>query len=118
MSVDSTRHPYFTVVSTNYTSGGQATSTNTIPFNQWVHVAGTYDGSVVRIYVNGQLSGSLSYAEGIYPGTYTMSIGCTLDSFPNSLFHGKIDEVSRYDRALSDCEIQSIYLVGRQGKCF
>jgi hypothetical protein len=26
-----------------------------VPTNQWVHVAGTYDGSVIRAYINGQL---------------------------------------------------------------
>jgi len=118
MSVDSSRHPYFTVVSTNYAHGGaQVTSTNAIPLDQWVHVAGTYDGSTVKIYVNGKLENSVAFTEGIFPGTYPMSIGCTLDSFPNSLFHGQIDEVSLYNRALTDCEIQSIYLTGPTGKC-
>lgn len=117
MSVDSSRHPYFTVVSTNYTGGGTATSTNAISLDQWVHIAGTYDGSVVKIYVNGQLSGATAYTEGIFHGTYPMSIGCTLDSFPNSLFHGQIDEVSLYNRALTDCEVESIYVVGTRGKC-
>jgi hypothetical protein len=32
-----------------------AQTTTLIPTNQWVHVAGTYDGSAIRAYINGQL---------------------------------------------------------------
>src|SRR5262249_32772782 len=35
----------------------------------------------------------------------------------NAYFKGVIDEVSIYNRALSDAEIQSIYTAGRGGKC-
>ena len=45
-----------------------------------------------------------------------MTIGCTFPGTPTSLFNGKIDEVSLYKRALSDCEISAIYTSGTNGK--
>ena len=36
-----------------------ATGSSAIPLNAWTHLATTYDGSVVRLYVNGALAGSL-----------------------------------------------------------
>jgi hypothetical protein len=90
---------------------------------QWCHVAGTYDGSALKDYVNGQLSGRISYAGN--PSTsysmgqpQTFQIGQRLPN-PESLypFKGLIDEVSIYNRALTDYEVSSIYNAGPKGKC-
>jgi pimeloyl-ACP methyl ester carboxylesterase len=43
----------------------EADSTITHPFNEWLYVAGTYDGHVARIYVNGQLEGVSSQVDGL-----------------------------------------------------
>jgi hypothetical protein len=42
---------------------GYARSTSSIPINEWTHVAGTYDWSSVKIYVNGRLENTRSYTE-------------------------------------------------------
>jgi len=112
-----TKKAYFVLNSSDNTGGEQLFSSVTIPTNTWTHIAGTYDGSVMRIYVNGQLSNSTNWTRGIHVANSDLTIGCTMQFSPTSYFNGQIDEVSLYNRALSDCEIQSIYLVGTQGKC-
>ncbi|MGA2867684.1 MAG: LamG-like jellyroll fold domain-containing protein [Verrucomicrobiota bacterium] len=96
-------------------------STTKIPINQWTHLVGTYDGSMLRIYVNGQFSGSATpVTQGINPGNNPLVIGCTLqdNSSPTSFFNGQIDEVSLYNRALSSNEIAAVYNAGASGKFY
>lgn len=86
------------------------------------HIAGTYDGSRVRLYVDGREIGFGVSASGdvLYDNTYEngdLFIGSynTTDSrFP---FPGTTDEVSIYNRALTQPEIQSIFNAGSAGKC-
>src|SRR5262249_15847919 len=89
-------------------------SVGSVPPNQWTHVAATYDGSKMRVFVNGQLDNQTVFPNGIYPGTNDLGIGAVVggaplgeDSFP---FSGLIDEPAIYNRALSPSEIQQIYL--------
>lgn len=85
----------------------------------WHHVAGTFDGSAVRLYVDGVEVGSgnptslsigygLPTNEGFYIGDYRGTC--------DSPFKGAIDEVSIYSRALSASEIQAIFNTGSAGK--
>ncbi|HLX73075.1 MAG TPA: LamG domain-containing protein, partial [Verrucomicrobiae bacterium] len=112
----STRRAYFTVVGTNYVAHQLFSSTN-IPTNQWMHIAGTYDGATISIYVNGALSASAPFTNEIWPGTEPLSIGCSINGSPVSLFDGQIDEVNLYNRALTADEVQGIYYAGNAGKC-
>jgi lysophospholipase L1-like esterase len=47
------------------TVGVEADSLVTHPLNEWVYLAGTYDGHRARIYVNGQLEGESEVRDGI-----------------------------------------------------
>jgi hypothetical protein len=76
--------------------------------NTWYYIVGTYDGSVKRLYVNGELIASLSQT-GILP---TNTLPLTIGSAPNwygTFFNGIIDEVRIYNRALSEDEIKHLY---------
>ncbi len=81
----------------------------------WHHVAVTKSGDLVVFYVDG-----LPYFAGSYNPTFVFSsnvaIGARGDNSANS-FWGMIDELAFYDHALSDAEIQSIYLADDEGKC-
>ena len=80
----------------------------------WCHVAGTYDGATLKVYVNGTPAGSLSYA-GTPPVGQPLYIGRRFNNtFP---FNGLIDEVDIYGRALSDAEVKNIYDAKNAGKC-
>jgi hypothetical protein len=85
----------------------------------WYHVAGTYDGSTAKIYVNGVLDNSVPKTGTILASTAgPLFIGQNVAGFGSvEFFNGFIDEVSLYNRALSDTEIQAIVNTGHAGKC-
>lgn len=85
------------------------------------HVAGTYDGNHVRLYIDGlevgpatTVSGSIDY------GTTFENGDAFLGAFtPNSgAFVGTLDEFAVYYRALTSVDIQGIYAAGSNGKCY
>ena len=92
-------------------------STELVP-GTWSHLAFTYDGSKAKIYVNGvpaEVTGTTN--------TYTTSgnyvyIGRRVDpSGYNWFYQGDIDELSIYDRTLSDSDVQNIFKADSLGKC-
>ena len=79
--------------------------------NQWHHVAGVYDGTRVYLYLDGSratstsapLTGSMSPAANlICIGAMGAGSRCSADD----AFHGDIDDVRIYNRALNEAEIQ------------
>src|SRR5262249_37432306 len=91
--------------------------TTPIVTNTWYHVAMTYDGSYLRLYVNGQAT---SYAAATGPITNSNETPIIVASVNYSLinwyFPGLIDEVSVYNRSVSLSEIQSTYNAAGAGK--
>jgi len=90
-------------------NGNQLYSTQTISHNQWHHIVGTFDSSGMRIYIDGVLAGEAT--DIYYPpteGTANLRFGYK----ENEYFHGLIDEVRIYNRALSAEEIAEHYRVG------
>jgi PKD repeat protein len=76
-----------------------------LPANIWSHVAATYDGTTVRLYVNGVLSASQPQSGAPMPSSDPLTIGS--DGMLQSFWNGAIDEVRIYNRALSASEIQT-----------
>jgi hypothetical protein len=74
--------------------------------NAWTHVAGTYDGVTVKLYVNGTQVGSRS-AAGWIGGAAAGPLRIGGNSFWGEHFHGRIDEVRVYNRPLTQAEIQA-----------
>jgi hypothetical protein len=64
----------------------------------------TYDGAVLRLYVNGAQAGSLSHAGVIPASTGVLRLGG--NSIWAEWFAGVLDDVRIYDRALTAAEIQ------------
>jgi hypothetical protein len=89
-------------------------SVTQVPTNQWTHVAATYDGATMKVYLNGQLQSQAAYADGIFAGTNDLAIGAIVGGVPAGQylypFSERIDEPAIYNRALSADEIQTIYL--------
>lgn len=75
---------------------------------KWVHIAGTYDGTRMRIYVNGEEHGSMERTGPIHPNTFPLCLG-SYDADHPAHFTGLLDEVKLYDRALTASEIQTHY---------
>jgi len=77
-----------------------------IPLNQWTHIAATYDGSIMKIYVNGELDNQVSRSGTIGSNTLGLQIGVNTDGNTyRRHFKGSIDEVRIYDRALTTDEV-------------
>lgn len=92
------------------------TSTTVVAAGQFYHVVGSYDGSAVRLYVNGVLEDQRLASFPLNYGTRPVFIGSTEEPY-NGRLKGVVDEVSIYNRALSASEIQAIYNAGSAGKC-
>ncbi|MCI0528195.1 MAG: fibronectin type III domain-containing protein, partial [Nitrospira sp.] len=88
--------------------------------NQWHHIAGTFDGTELRLYKDGVLVGGpvsvASPPETIQNTTQVVSIGsydATLGGdWTTRAFNGSIDEVAIYDIALTSAQIWDHYYRG------
>ena len=101
----------------------EAISTDEIPVGSMTHVAGTWSGSTLRIYINGHLSGET------IPGITRQRDGCGffiggvmennggLCVYTGQFFTGLIDEVAVFNRALTSIEVAAIYAAGSTGMC-
>jgi hypothetical protein len=76
------------------------------------HVAGTYDGSAMRLYLNGQLVGENAVAGTVVLGSHEQ-VEINSGSAPTQ---GSIDEARVFNRALSADEIAAIYAAGNQNR--
>ncbi len=80
-----------------------------VPRGKFVHVAGTFDGSFVRLYVDGDLTG-----EAAFHGTFNpdpgapLRIGSASYSTSTHRWSGIIDELVLFDKALSADEVSQL----------
>lgn len=105
-------HPVFVIRSG--TSEQNVTASATVSAGQWYHVAGTYDGVNMRLYVNGAQVGSLAKSGNITleTGKEVLLGGSQVDtstSVAGLLFDGYVDEVRLHRRALSASEVQALF---------
>ena len=96
----------FVIALNNNGSWYEAQSTPQMLTNKWYHVAGTYDGTTVRIYINGKQVGTWTQAGTITTSNVDMKIGNFPGPGSNRYFDGKIDEVRVWNTALSQNTIK------------
>ena len=70
-----------------------------MPLDTWAHVAATYDGATLRLYVDGTLVASVAATGAIATSTGALRIGG--NTLWGEYFQGLIDEVRVYNRALT-----------------
>jgi uncharacterized protein (DUF362 family) len=77
-----------------------------VPLYEWVHVCGTYDGSRVRLFINGvpDPAANLPYADAVQNTPVGTHVGAA-PYLEAQYFHGFIDEPRIMDRALTPEEI-------------
>jgi hypothetical protein len=99
--VDSTTHANVYV-----NVGGEAgvSSPAVLPLNVWTHVAVTFDGAMMRVFVNGAQVATRARSGSLLVSTGALRIGGNAIWTAES-FRGVIDEVRIYNRALSATEI-------------
>ncbi len=77
----------------------------TTAFNDaWHHVAGTFDGTQLKLYIDGQLVTSTVYAGAINVATYNVQIGHNSQQ-TTRFYNGLIDDVRIYQGALPKSEV-------------
>ena len=76
--------------------------------DQWHHVAGTYDGADVKLYIDGLPVATTPGVATINNLTYTVSIGGNSQE-TDRFYNGAIDEVRIYARALNAAEILQLH---------
>jgi hypothetical protein len=87
------------------TGDSSAVGTSALPLNTWTHLAATYDGAQLRLYVNGVQAGSRAQTGNMAVSTGPLRVGG--NAVWTEFFAGLIDEVRVYNRALSAAEIQA-----------
>jgi Concanavalin A-like lectin/glucanases superfamily/Domain of unknown function (DUF1929)/Bacterial Ig domain/IPT/TIG domain/Kelch motif len=79
--------------------------TTALALNSWTHLAVTYDGATLRLYINGTEVSSKPLSGSIHTSTGVLRIGG--NSIWGEYFSGLIDEIRIYNRALTTAEIQN-----------
>jgi parallel beta-helix repeat protein len=100
----------------NYDAGpfsGYHSSVATLPLNSWTHLAMTYNGASVCLYINGVLDSNYAQSGSIPTTSNWLAIGCkpTAPSGGPGTYaytNGTIDEVRIYNRALTQQEIRTV----------
>jgi hypothetical protein len=117
---DGVRNLYVNLVDTSGVSHNVGTPVNLVTVGQWQHVAMTYDkvSGSVAIFHNGALAASRVVGQFTPLTTGDLYLGLRPSGpFAGIWFAGAMDEVSVYERALSQAEIQAIVRAGISGKC-
>jgi hypothetical protein len=77
----------------------------TITPEVWTHFAGTYDGTNIKAYVNGELKETKNHPGEIYDADRFLTLG----TFNSGYWGGSIDDLFIYKKALSQAEINQLY---------
>ena len=86
----------------NVTASRAITKPGTHPLGKWYHLAGTFDGKDLKIFINGALKAEAAAPVKTAPDTGTpLQLG--------NRFEGKIDEFVMYSRALPEDEIKLLF---------
>jgi hypothetical protein len=88
-----------------------ADSTRTVPVGTWTHVAATYDGSRLRLFIGGRPAGSIAVTGRTCANNEPLAVGAKdapalgiLEAF----WDGRLDDVRIYRRALSAAAVDDL----------
>jgi len=91
------------------TSAGASSLTQTVA-GRWYQIVATYDGSTIRMYVNGALERSAATSLALNDHTVPLrfgSFGSMADPSWFSRYGGRLDDVSIYSSALSAAQVRT-----------
>jgi len=99
-------------ISLHYASGNSGGST-ALSSKTWYHLAGTYDGTTAKVYING----ALDHTDTIALATVSSfaRFGCINYAAAGGFFKGIINEVVFYDTELSLAQVQALAATGPNG---
>ncbi len=88
---------------------GQTTTGNVFSTGSWTHTCYMFNGATLSIYINGILASSNSQVIGSDMSSVATWIGRSNSGY----WHGLIDDVRIYNRALSAAEVGELYQMGK-----
>jgi hypothetical protein len=81
------------------------------PVDVWAHIAATYDGGTLSLFVDGELAGQIAVDNLLYDD-HDLRIGCDADAGVDVYFFpGWLADVRVYKRALDELEIDALVAV-------
>jgi hypothetical protein len=93
----------------DFNTGSRSVSYNWTPStNTWYHLARTYDGAYLRIYINGAQVATASASGTLDTSSNALIIGKN-DLYGTSTWNGSMDDVRLYNRALSASDVLTLY---------
>ncbi|MBT4945508.1 MAG: hypothetical protein HON27_05015, partial [Candidatus Marinimicrobia bacterium] len=97
---------YFVAGSGWFEQNGYNMSENLVEANNWHHIVATYDGEAIRFYLNGELDFE-NYVSDEFGNDWIGNFHIGQRGDGNYRFNGNIDEITIWNTALSQSEIQS-----------
>ncbi len=79
----------------------------------WHHVAGTYDGKAITLYIDGVLDVTQPATGLIAQSTYPIWIGANAQTDPSRYWKGLIDDLRVYNYGLSEAEVLALTGMGQ-----
>ena len=86
-------------------------STRALPVGRWKHVAATYDGSRLRVFIDGRAAGSMAVSGRTCVSGEPLAVGAKNNPTKGLLeafWDGRLDEVRIYSRALGADEVAQL----------
>jgi len=83
-------------------------SKDPLPENTWVQVCGTYDGTKLKLYINGQLSSENAAKGNPWASAEQVYIGADPGCSNRCQWVGIIDEIAIFNVTLSDDEVKAL----------
>src|SRR5262249_29619126 len=90
---------------TSTSGNSNAFGPSPLPLNTWTHIAQTFSGGTVTLYVNGVQVATTAVTGNIQDTTNPLEIGS--DHIYGQYFQGSIDDVRIYNVALTPAQIQT-----------
>ena len=96
-------------------SMGGVSTKETLPVNQWSHVAVTLGDGAIKVYLNGRPVAEAGNLRGGLTDVARLPLRLGADSSSRSVFIGLMDDVRLYRRLLTPEEITGILRAGDSG---
>lgn len=95
---------------------GRVGTQNVIPLEEWVHVVGIHeDDETLKLYVNNvEYTTTYNSADSVAGVNGLFSVGRRTDDGATTYFNGSVDEITVYNKVLTETEIGQLYYYGRQ----
>ena len=88
---------------------GSHTESSQLPLDQWVHIVGVYDGTDIRLYIDGVQDGTPTSVTGNVNSFTSIFIGNQNASSSVFPFTGLVQNSRIWSRALSSSEVSSLH---------